>query len=344
MVEDKIDFVVTWVDGTDPAWQSEKRKYEGVDGDVNGGLDDANNETRYRNLGLLRYWFRGVEQFAPWVNKVFFVTCGQKPEWLNVDHPKLVCVHHRDYIPERYLPTFNSNTIELSFHRIKDLSEQFVLFNDDVFLVKPVLPDFFYRDGNPVLVSSLRYPNNLGYNNWSRVAFNDYCLVNRNQDIRGSIWKNRDKWFSASELKLHRALRNLICYLANKTLPVGNFGHLAQPHLKSTFSDIWEKFPTELEQSCMHKFRSDDQVNHWLFCAWNQALGKFYPATVDKRGSRLHIYPENLDQICDLITGQKVPQLCLNDGPYTRELETCVERIVPAFEQILPQRSSFELF
>ena len=65
---------------------------------------------------------------------------------------------------------------------------------------------------------------------------------------------------------------------------------------------------------------------------------------VDKMGSRLHITPENLDTICGLITDQKLPQICLNDGRYTRELETCKERIVSAFERILPERSTYELF
>ena len=342
MDKEKIDFVVPWVDGADPAWRAEKRKYEGV-GTVST-LDDANDETRYRDTGLLRYWFRGVEQFAPWVNKVYFVTCGQKPEWLNTAHPKLVCVHHREFIPERYLPTYNANTIEMNIHRIEGLSEQFVFFNDDVFLIKPVSPDYFYRDGNPILVSTLRYPNNVDYNNWSRLAFNDYCLVNRHHKIGASIWNNRKKWFSVSELEWHRALRNYVCYLANKSLPVGNFGHLAEPHLKSTFNAVWEECPAELEQSSLHKFRSDDQVNQWLVCAWNQALGKFYPAVADKRGRRLHITPENLDPICDLISHQKLPQICLNDGRYTRELETCMGRIVSAFERIMPERSTYELF
>lgn len=341
---EKIDFVIPWVDGADPVWRAEKNEYEKERVDVDGELDDANDETRYRDLGFLRYWFRGVEQFAPWVNKVYFVTCGQKPEWLNVQHPKLVCVHHKEYIPEAYLPTFNANTIELNFHRIEGLSEHFVYFNDDMFLLKPVTPDYFYREGDPVLVSTLRYPGLVDYNNWSRLVFNDYCLVNRSHEIGRSIWKNRRKWFSVSELELHRVLRNLVCYIANKTLPVGNFGHVAQPHLKSTFSSVWEKCPAELNQSCLHKFRSDDQVNQWLMCAWNQALGKFFPSTVGKRGCRLHIMPETMEAICKMITGQEVPQICINDGQNTREPEFCADKIVSAFEQILPTKSSFELF
>ena len=32
----KIDFVVTWVDGSDPQWQEEKRQYTDLTGSLNG--------------------------------------------------------------------------------------------------------------------------------------------------------------------------------------------------------------------------------------------------------------------------------------------------------------------
>ena len=35
--------------------------------------------------------------------------------------PKLKLVSHKDYIPAEYLPTFNSNVIELWLHKIPEL-------------------------------------------------------------------------------------------------------------------------------------------------------------------------------------------------------------------------------
>ena len=197
---EKIDFILPWVDGGDPKWRSLKENYLHQikpNPDID---DDANAECRYRDMGLLKYWFRGVERFAPWVNKVFFVTCGQKPDWLNVEHPKLVLVNHEDFIPSKYLPTFNSSTIEDNFHRIPDLSEQFVLFNDDVFLLKPINSQFFFRKGAPVLPCNLYISRYYGNSSWSRVCLNDYCTVNEHFDIKQSIWDNRRKWFSISKL------------------------------------------------------------------------------------------------------------------------------------------------
>ena len=124
----EIDFVITWVDGSDENWQKKKRKYI---------EDKAGDEVHYRDWGLLRYLFRSIEKYAPWVHRVYLVTDGQTPEWLNTEHKKLVVTDHKDFIPAEYLPTFNSHTIELNLHRIRGLEEQFVYFNDDFLLTKP---------------------------------------------------------------------------------------------------------------------------------------------------------------------------------------------------------------
>lgn len=65
-VECPIDFIMIWVDGNDPEWQKEKRKYQPGD-----AADDR--EIRYRDWDNLQYWFRAVEKFAPWVNPYHFV-------------------------------------------------------------------------------------------------------------------------------------------------------------------------------------------------------------------------------------------------------------------------------
>ena len=71
---EKIDFVLTWVDGSDPDWLAQRREYQP------GRGTDA-GESRYRDWDNLQYWFRGVEKFAPWVNKIYFVTWGHVPKW-----------------------------------------------------------------------------------------------------------------------------------------------------------------------------------------------------------------------------------------------------------------------
>ena len=96
-----IDFIMTWVDGNDPAWRSERKQFA----DASGLSSDA----RFRDWNLLRYWFRAVEKYAPWVRKIHFVTWGHLPAWLDTGNPKLHIVKHADFIPSEYLPTFNSH-------------------------------------------------------------------------------------------------------------------------------------------------------------------------------------------------------------------------------------------
>src|SRR5699024_8846127 len=141
-MSEKIDFVLTWVDGNDPDWQKVKNQYTVKD------LGD-NRDIRFRDWDNLQFWFRGVENFTPWVNKVHFVTWGHIPKWLNINHPKLNIVYHHDYIPEKYLPTFSSHVIELNLHRIKGLSDRFVYFNDDTFITKTMKESDFFISGLP---------------------------------------------------------------------------------------------------------------------------------------------------------------------------------------------------
>ena len=93
--EDKIDIVLLWVDGSDEEWLKKKKQYE-------PGLEISNEVNRFRDWGLLKYWFRGIEKNMSWINKIYFVVDNQKPSWLNEKHPKLKIVNHSDYIDEKY--------------------------------------------------------------------------------------------------------------------------------------------------------------------------------------------------------------------------------------------------
>lgn len=368
----QIDFVVPWVDGTDPKWLSAKRHWETIISTDTPLLDEeANADCRYRDNGLLRYWFRSVEKYAPWVNRIFFVTCGQKPVWLEEAHPKLCLISHQEYIPEEFLPTFNSSTIELNLHRINELSEHFVLFNDDMFLLKPVLPEFFFRNGLPVLECDLQIPEWFYFHDFAKVLLNNTHLLNSDKDIGEKIWQHRDKWFNIPALGLRRAIHNFFLYHFNRNLIVGDYQHMALPHLKSTFAEIWRKKEAYLVRVCQNKFRSDNLINQWLACAWNQIEGKFYPANkytfanarhansigqwvwhklVDaaslKPNIKMNVYTEvNLLNVCDICSAIRKPisyQICLNDKLENDAAKHCNQELAKAFNDILPERSSFE--
>ena len=339
----KIDFVLPWLDGNDPVWLAQKDEALKQFQLHKKTGDDANTDCRYREMGLLRYWFRAVETYAPWVNKVFLVTCGQKPEWLNVNHPKLVQVDHKDFIPAEYLPTFNSITIENNLHRIPELSEHFVLFNDDFFLLRPVLPEDFFRKGNPVIPCNMNICRYYGNNHWSKVCANVYCTVNNYHDIKKAIWDNRRKWFSISALGASTALKNCVRYMINKTFSINGFDHLAYAHLKSTMDEVWSVCPDILDASCRSRFRSDIQVNHWLFMAWNLVKGRFFPVREGKRGRMIRLNSETIYDVKDIIERQRMSQLCINDSFDNENPEYLFREIANTFSRILPEKSGFEL-
>ena len=134
-----IDFVLLWVDGADPKWQHEFLRYRKQ-------KDHTNTDTsKYRDWGTLRYLFRGIETFTPWVRKIHFVTWGHLPEWLDTSHSKLHIVNHKDFIDRSFLPLFSPNPLEIFMHNIKGLSEKFVYLNDDTFFVRPILPERFFK-------------------------------------------------------------------------------------------------------------------------------------------------------------------------------------------------------
>lgn len=339
----KIDFVICWVDENDLKWKSQKEAFQSKANLKQKDGDDANAVCRYRDMGLLRYWFRSVEKNAPWVNKVFFVTCGQKPEWLNEHNPKLVLVNHDDFIPSEYLPTFNSPSIENNLHRIPTLSEQFVLFNDDMYLLKPVDSGFFFKNGYPVLPCNLNICRLYGNDSWSKVCIKDFCTVNEHFDIKKSIWDNRRKWFSVFKLGPNNAFKNYVRFLVNQTFSVSGYEHVAEPHLKSTIEEVWSMCPDIMEATSMSRFRSDEQVNQWLFVAWNLASGRFYPVREGKRGKCFNFSSNDIGVVKEVISQQRMSLICVNDSFRNDNPEYCFRELADAFQSILPEKSSFEL-
>ena len=189
-MKDKIDIVIPWVDGNDIKWQNEKNKYKQKKD------EKLNNSSRFRDWDNLQYIFRGIEKFMPWGNNIFFITWGHLPKWLNVDNPKLKIINHKDYIPNKYLPTFNSHTIELNLYRIKDLSEKFIYFNDDTFVIDYMSESAFFKNGLPCDCGILNPIIPVGYDNFSNVSVNNLTIINEEFNKRTSIKKSIFNWYN----------------------------------------------------------------------------------------------------------------------------------------------------
>lgn len=329
----KIDFVILWVDGSDPKWLIDKNKYS------NNKTGDAVTDNRFRDWGNLKYWFRGVEKYASWVNKIYFITYGHIPNWLNTDNSKLVIVKHEDYIPNEYLPTFNSNVIELNLNKIADLSEHFVLFNDDMFIINKTSPeDFFDKNGLPL--DECEQNANISYGKGEQIAhaqLNDIDIINRNFDKRVVMKKHFTKFINVKYGILNLRTIFLLPWYAFS----GFYNpHIPISHLKSTFDEVWKKEKDMLEKTCENRFREFNDVNHWVFRYWNLCNGKFVPRSY-KFGIHYEVSKEN-KEICDGIIKQKSKVICVNDSANDYDFEKAKNDVSKAFETILSEKSSFE--
>lgn len=334
METDRIDFVVPWVDGQDPAWLEQKKRYAA------GSGEDAREE-RFRDWNNLRYWFRGVERFAPWVGRIHFVTWGHVPAWLNVSHPKIHVVRHEDYIPAELLPVFSSHPIELLMHKIEGLSERFVYFNDDFFLINRVEESFFFRDGLPRdMLAFQPVTANPEDPVMSQICLNNSLALSRHFDKRANVRKQPGKYFKAGYPPLY-----FFYNLLELTFPLftGFYTvHGPSPFLKGTFREVWEKEGELLRQTCGHHFRSREDVNQYLFREWQKLSGNFRPGNITGRFRYYNVEDHN-PALLSTIRRQKADIICINDANRKIDFEGAKAEIIDAFEEIFPETSSYEI-
>lgn len=330
-----IDFVILWVDGNDPKWQSEKATY---DSNIN---DDSNSASRYRDWGLLPYWFRGVEKFTPWVNKIHFVTWGHLPEFLNLNNPKLNIVKHEDFIPAEYLPTFSSHAIELNIHRIPGLSEEFVYFNDDMFIVRNMDEKSFFKNELPCTYGGevpMAFQGDTGI--WQHAAVNGMGVINNHFSKKEQVKSFKKKYISSS----YRWQDNVRTFALETFFPdyFSGFKNLHAPgaYLKKTFEDVWKAEKDLLNKTSSHKFRSADDVNQWVMLWWQIASGSFSPYNTDNLVCSVN--KNTLDFVCNAIKTQSNDMICVNDSADEEDFQYLSEELKSAFQTILPEKSSFE--
>lgn len=328
-----IDIVIPWVDGSDPEWQQEFRKYSALA----TGRDD-NSEIRYRDWNNLQYLFRGIEKFAPWVRKVHFITTGQKPKWLNIEDPKLNFVRHEDFIPQEWLPTFSVRPIELNLHRIEDLSEQFIYFNDDYFLLRPVKPERFFRNGLPcdmAILDTLPMGGPRGH-----MLMNDMNVVihhfRKNAVLKSNPWKWCNPRYGSQLLRS-------MALMPFSVFPGFRNHHMPQAFLKSTLHEVWEAEAPLLHEVSSHRFRDITDVNQYVFRYWQLMSGRFHPVNIVNDSIRIVISDDNTGRLCDTIRKQKRDILVTYDSDKISDFEATEKMINNAFNSILSEKSNFEI-
>ena len=140
----KIDIVIPYVDNTDKVWQKIYNDFC-FKNNLREKIIDIHTD-RYEDIGLINYQLKLINKHLPWVNKIYLLLMNK--EQAPKDLPSNVeIVYHARFIPQKYLPTFNSTTIEMFLWNIPNLSEYFIYANDDMLPFKDLKPSDFFENG-----------------------------------------------------------------------------------------------------------------------------------------------------------------------------------------------------
>ena len=116
--------------------------------------------------------------------------------------------------------------------------------------------------------------------------------------------------------------------------------HLANSYKKSTFEEVWQKYDTELDQTCMHKFRSPLDVNQWLMKYWQLVKGDFFPRSMN---IGKHYYIDDTQQLEHDLRTKRTKQVCFSEDDRMTDISKLKQEVINLFQQYYPDKSSFEL-
>ena len=118
--------------------------------------------------------------------------------------------------------------------------------------------------------------------------------------------------------------------------------HGPSPLKKKTYEKLWKLEPELLNEVCSHKFRQKSDINQYVLREYQKLSGNFIPRNVQKLNGYYEISNNN-EKLLQAITQQKKKVICLNDANCSVDFETIGMEIKNAFDQVFPEKSSFEI-
>ena len=308
-----IDLIYLWVDGNDPVWRDKRNAFIGK---TNEG-SPINCKGRYADNDELKYSLRSVEAYAPWIRKIFIVTDNQVPQWLNISHPKIRIVDHKEIMPTESLPCFNSSLIEHFLHKIPGLSEQFLFANDDMYFNKEAKKEHFFTLSGIPIIRLTKKP------------------------FRKLRWFWREK-IRKKPLKNYSRMIARSSELVEKKYGIYYSGmphHNIDSYLKSDYQRIIEEdFSTEFSANNRNHMRSDNDIHRSIisYIALAENRGRLqYVTSTESMLVRIH---KNKDY--DKLQKDNPILFCMNDSEYANDNDRTMARNY--LENRLPKKSQFE--
>lgn len=266
-----IDVVIAWVDGNDSVLTEKRNRYLNGTGTA---THPGAHPTRFASVNEIRYCVLSVFRFAPFVRNIFIVTDRQDPD-LYEDVKKyfperlnsLRIVDHTEIFEgfENYLPTFNSISIGNMIWRIRGLADNFVYFNDDLFLIRPVKREDWFVGSSPVIRGKW-VPAPFFRILWHsiRKSANELFLKNKEFQPRASF--HMGQWHSAELLGFRYR------YFTNS--------HTPHTVARKTIEDYYSREKEKLEKNISFRFRNYSQFtfislsNHLQLLSGNRQIVK----------------------------------------------------------------------
>lgn len=297
-----VDVVYTWVDDTDPAWQARRdAALTSLDRPL---MTQAAGAARFANHDELRYSMRSLHLYAPWVRRIWLVTDDQVPAWLDPCHERVRVVSHKELFADRgRLPTFNSHAIESQLHQLDGLSEQFVYFNDDVFVGRPLSPLKFFQ---PNGLSKL-FPSK-GKVDPGPVSAEDLASTAAGKNNRALLARDFDR------------------HLTYK------MKHVPHPLRRDVLAEMTARYAEELDRTAGNRFRDASDVSlvssayHYYALATDRAvLDRISSAYVSLAA------PDAKRQLAQLLSRRELDVFCVNDEEGTPQQRLARQRMLRDF-------------
>ena len=308
----KIDAVYTWVDSDDPHWRGTYQEQLRESG--RPASDSSVNLARFTSRDELRYSLRSLQMNLPWIDKVYLVTAGQRPDWLVEDHPQLIVVDHREIFenPDQCLPTFNSHAIESQLANIPGLKEHFLYVNDDVFFGRYLHPNMFFGPAGQ----------------------SKYCLT------QGHFAQAED-----AQLPVNRAAAN------NREVVLARFGrttsrkfqHVAHPQRLAVHRRIAQDQGERIAEIARHRFRSESDLSIPSSLAHQYAaqLAMGYPTKVNYQYLDIGSGTYYLDML-RLARNKTLDMFCINEVLSVEDEAQRGAQVERFLQARFPLRSSYE--
>ena len=242
----QVDAVITWVDGNDTNWQDKLNIHSETKIDFNKKKESV----RYNSIGEINIAIKSIIKHASFVKNIFLITDNQVPDLFEElkslalkNDINLEILDHQVVFKgyEQFLPSFNSCSIGCMLFRIPNLSNHFIIFNDDVFLMRKTwITDFFIND-SPIVRGKWEnyYENKLVRKNYHKIL----SILGINKRIKTLGFKK----FQQNSARLAGTKK----YLRRFHTPVSV--------RKNTLQNFFYNNNEILEQNIKHKFRNENQ-------------------------------------------------------------------------------------